>query len=48
VDLTALVEQMGETYAPDFEANGHRFEVDAGPGACWGLPPLRPVRCPAP
>ncbi len=33
VDLTALVEQMGETYAPDFEASGHRFEVDAGPGA---------------
>jgi len=36
VDLAVLVEKMGETYAPDFEATGHGLRVDAERGAVVG------------
>lgn len=32
VDLSALVEQMGETYQPDFEASGRQLEWQVPPG----------------
>lgn len=36
IDLAVLVEKMGETYAPDFEASGHELRVDAEHGAIVG------------